>query len=126
MSDSYSLLTQIRELSKIRPIKNGYKSGYSKIMFQGANTEMFAYNVGAVDFKVYSDIMYGKPYARIWLETTDDGDMGAWLWCNLSSEAADKVEQVKTLLLEEYNSLPDTFAELNKIIAVTGLVVENE
>jgi hypothetical protein len=114
--NNYEIFKKLREFSKITP----YRNGYQKLMFLGSNHEYSDYSVGALIYQVYYNQEGTQWYVRTWLDNLDDGSMGSSVYINSEEKAKNIVERVKTTLLDNYSSLPDTFEELNKILLPTG------
>lgn len=124
--NSYEIQKKIIELSKVRNESDGEYERYSKIMFQGSNSDIQMYNTGFIDVQIFSSYQYNKHHARLWFGNIDDGSIGAWTNCDTLEEANKLVKKAKEVLLDQYNSLPDTLDELNQILREAKLYVSHE
>jgi len=121
--DLYKILESFRKIRKIG-VEDGCKYGYSKMVLTG-KLDHCDYGAGFINFKIYYCRQPDGHFARIWMETTDDGDMGAWVEFDTEEEAIKMIDTFAENFLQNLEVFP-TLEDLNKEVCSYGIWISVE
>lgn len=122
--DSHSLLQQIVDLTELRKYNEPDGTiSFGKIVFKG-ELDFYDYNVGAFFLKAYILKQKEGYCVRLWVETWDDGDMGAWGKQESLEEATERLTNLSKIM-EPLVCFPKR-EELNEELIKIGLYLDYE